>query len=42
MDHILVYDEFLGKGVDIDFERREDGHIDIIYIDYLQEGDLNV
>ena len=38
----MVFDKNTGKGVDIDYIEHADGSIDVLYVDKLTEGDLNV
>lgn len=41
-ENVMWYNKKTGKGVDIDYVTHPDGSIEILHIDTLKEGDLNV
>jgi hypothetical protein len=40
LQHILIFDEHAGEGVDIDFIEKPDGSREILCVDKIYEGDL--
>jgi hypothetical protein len=41
-NNIMFFDKNKGEGVDIDYIDNPDGTINILYVDILREGDVNV
>ena len=42
LQHIMIFDNNLGKGVDVDYYEKEDGTKVVVAIDKLTEDDINV